>query len=59
MNQKFHVLKEKELTMLKGGASYAVYNDGQFCCFVEGTKEDAEAFAKAQYGDSAYVMRYN
>lgn len=54
----FNVLAKDQMSTLKGGESYAVYVDGELCCFVQGTKEQALEFAQYYYGPDAYVQKY-
>ena len=54
----FNVLAKGQMSALKGGESYAVYVDGELCCFVQGTKEQALEFAQYYYGPDAYVQKY-
>lgn len=52
-----NVMNTSQMSLIKGGASYAVYYDGQLCCFIKAASQsDADAWARSTYGKGASAV---
>ncbi len=52
-------MNTQQMNNVMGGAQFAIYADGQLCCWVEAKSlADASAWAQQTYGSDAYAQKW-